>query len=352
MTGRLYVLLGLAAVVFVAVLAGLRVFADPATRLRNDLKKTPVASQQDVFAKYLNTLKPAGILDVLEADNRLCHAQAHPVGIAIYQASRDLYGSIETCNTRCTGGCFHGVLTAAVKEFAGQGNSPATFVQVAAHARQICDDSRLNAVQKKGNCAHGIGHALMFLSGYRVTESVSACRRTFPEKPLQFYCAGGVYMERDTSHGADDAKGPSLLSPCDAESAFPGACYPYKMPHVFQLGKSVEQVADMCEGMGRYHRLGCFRGIGAAWLEHVARGIRSLADICSLGSREDQEACIDGTIGKLADYDPAAAERACASLSPELSSYCRTNKGYGMYPLNKPMEWLFAEPSPTPSASR
>ena len=65
-------------------------------------------------------------------------------------------------------------------------------------------DSRLGARYSPGDCAHGVGHALMWLADYDVQPALDACK-LFVEPPLAYYCATGAYMEYVTERdpGAD-----------------------------------------------------------------------------------------------------------------------------------------------------
>ncbi|PYO54765.1 MAG: hypothetical protein DMD83_21740 [Candidatus Rokuibacteriota bacterium] len=60
-----------------------------------------------------------------------------------------------------------------------------------------------------GNCAHGVGHAILILSGYDLGEALKHCA-AFESAPLTYYCATGVFMENAINPGARDRNTGSL----------------------------------------------------------------------------------------------------------------------------------------------
>ena len=347
------------ALVFAAALVGAALLAWPrfirsdqmirralAKEFRNALQRTPRAQHQDLFTAHLEKLGASGILDVLEDHYPQCHSQAHPLGMAVFAQTRDIHQAIAACGDRCTGGCFHGVLMAAFKDYAQPpADDPEHHLElqdVVTHAQAICKDPAITAIHRQGNCAHGIGHALMFLAEYETSQAISACR-LFPERPLQYYCASGAYMERDLIHGSADTTGASLLVPCNQEEDFPAACYRYKVKYLFHPETTVAQVADLCLGLQGLQRLGCFHGLGFSQLNDVFREPSLLGATCRYGSTQDQKICIEGAIEKLADYDPRRAATACKSLAPELTAHCQQTIAYGFYSLEKPFDSYFSE---------
>ena len=58
----------------------------------------------------------------------------------------------------------------------------------------FCFTSPMRELHPAGNCAHGIGHALMFASDRNVDAALDGCSR-FAKPGMQHYCATGVFME-------------------------------------------------------------------------------------------------------------------------------------------------------------
>ena len=315
--------------------------------LKTALRETLKTEHQALFAHYLDIIGADGILDVLEHAYNLCHSQAHPLGMAVVAKTRTIDEAIAACRGRCTGGCFHGVLMAALKDYAkAPSDDPEghiEFDQLLAHAKDICDDPKTTRIHRRGNCAHGVGHALTFLAGYRLAEALDACR-SFTEQPLQYYCSSGAFMERDIVYGHADAATSSALAPCSQEETFPAACYRYKVKRLLRPGTTVEDIANRCLGLENLQRLGCFHGLGFSLLDDVFREPAMLAEVCRFGNADDQKICIEGAIEKLADYDRGRAKAACKTLAPELRDHCRQAINYGLYSLEKPFSSYFPVP--------
>jgi hypothetical protein len=328
-------------VIAVALLAGFRASRDPSSRLRAELRRVPFAGHQAVFARYLSQLPAREILDVVEEANDFCHTAAHPLGMAIFEARRDLHESFDACGNRCTGGCFHGVLTAAVKTYASaehprqNTDAPVTFEQVLAHGKAICERPDAQAASRKGSCVHGIGHALMLLSGFDLSKAIEGCR-AFSGEHLQYYCVSGVYMERDMKYGVEDANAGTPLAPCDAEHQFPAACFRYKIIRLFPTGATVDSVSQACLGLPEHQRRGCLHGLGYAAQQFIAARPERLGHICRAGDLNDRRMCVDGAIYSLAGFGRTAAETACSGLDADLKAHCHQATSDGLYSLDKP----------------
>ena len=117
---------------------------------------TSLTHPRAVFEKYLPRLGAATLLDFLERRYPGCHAQSHELGQAIFSMTRDVETALKRCDTRCTSGCMHGVVTAAFGD--------ATFGAVLARMDEFCPRGEMAAIHQPGNCAHGLGHALMFVT--------------------------------------------------------------------------------------------------------------------------------------------------------------------------------------------
>src|SRR5262245_53927149 len=211
-------------------------------------------SKRQLFEKYLDTLGPDGILDVLEATHPLCHAQAHELGRAIVARVRDLGAALGACKDRCTSGCMHGALmeafggptaigtdAAAVHHahhaghhrpgtghHPGAANPPAvTVADVEAKIVSLCSESgQMAKLYERGNCAHAMGHALMAVTGRDVERSVTGCV-AFGEPGMAYYCATGVFMEYFEAPERAVIVADDLHAPCDTYTRFPAACYRY-----------------------------------------------------------------------------------------------------------------------------
>jgi hypothetical protein len=288
-----------------------------------------------IFEKYLNSLGSEFMLDFLEAKYPYCHTQAHELGQAIFARVKEIGKTLRECKTRCTSGCMHGALMEAL------GSS--TLRDITAKMDNFCKEGEIAEMHKPGNCAHGIGHALMFVSGNDIEESLKACS-SFPNPAMGYYCATGVFMELLLTGKRDILKKPqSLHYPCDTYTKYPAACYRYKVAEILRAlrGNRRKKLVDECLSLPSSLRLGCFHGLGSEYRVAISRDPHLLPEVCGYGTPEDQAICIEGAIEKLADYDEKKALEACATLDGENAVVCRAAAKEKMYRLNKPTMRLY-----------
>lgn len=285
-----------------------------------------------VFDRYLPVLGAAALLDHVEATYPACHAEAHDLGRALFAIDRSLETALRECGTRCTSGCMHGVVAEAF------GSSTADTVL--SQMRSFCTNGEMARRHKPGNCAHGIGHALMFVNQGDVGRSIDGCLG-FPDEPMQYYCGTGVFMERFFGPARPAVASRSMHSPCDEETLFPAACYRYKGTELLKTLGDPRKVAAACLSLDDLHRRGCFHGLGYASMGRVSQNPRRISAVCGGGDRNDRVACIEGLIEKLADFQEGRARAACAFLSSDLGSVCRQTVERKMYALDKPTFSLY-----------
>ena len=306
-------------------------------------------SKRRVFEKYLNVLGADGILDFLETEYPLCHAQAHELGRAIFARLKELGPALTACQTRCTSACMHGILMEAFARERAQ-EQHVTLGDVEKRMALLCSETgEMAKMHRPGNCAHGMGHALMMVAGHDVERSLTACA-SFKNPAMAYYCATGVFMEHFEHVDAMGGKSPgprALHAPCDTHTRFPAACYRYAVPRmVGALKGDVSAVAAECLKLPRRQRLGCFHGLGSAGTRGIAETPALLGSLCGHGSSDDQVLCIEGAIEKLADLNESKALAACAILSGREADICRAAASEKMYRLQKPTMGLYYAQEP------
>jgi hypothetical protein len=285
-----------------------------------------------VFEKYLPALGPVKLLNALEETYPACHAQAHALGRAIFAATHDVEQALSECGTACTSGCMHGVVAEA---FGGE-----SIETVMATMNAFCSDGEMARLHKPGNCAHGLGHALMLVTHDDVARAIDGCLG-FTGAPMQYYCATGVYMQKFVTDRNRGAAPGTAYSPCDREHLFPGACYRYKGAEQLEHGRDHAQVAADCLRLTGSQRRGCFHGLGYASIAAVFRDPGAITDACTAGDAGDQTVCIEGVTEKLAQLDEVRARKACASLNGELRAVCAQAAERKMYGVSKPTFGLY-----------
>jgi hypothetical protein len=196
-----------------------------------------------------------------------------------------------------------------------------------------------------GDCAHGVGHALMFLSGYTVPEAIEACK-AFDNTAMKYYCATGAYMEYYVEKDVEDAKTKSLFYPCDTYD-YPAACSRYKAAGVairhYRAGKTVQEFVQECEKFQGKFRLGCFHGLGNAHMYSIVVGKTDIKDLCLTGTADEQFMCIEGSMERMAKYHKEAALRVCEQFEGRNKETCLTAVDNGMYNMNKNLSLYLAE---------
>lgn len=285
-----------------------------------------------IFKQYFATLGADGILDVLEQRNALCHAEAHDLGKEILIQVQELGAALQICGNRCSSGCMHGLLWQAFAGDANEAQQHLSLETIKPKIKSICENKAVLDTYEPGNCAHGIGHGIMVLSGYELGEALQSCK-AFETKPLEYYCVSGVFMEYD-SQPSPTAKDLSQNYPCDTYKEFPSACYKYRTRHFLAKAKgNTAVVAEECSTLEPMQRHGCFYGLGATYFFPLAKKPERLATICKFGDAQDQAMCISGAVEYLADLQPATAQLACATLTGENAKRCAEairNKRYGL----------------------
>jgi hypothetical protein len=295
-----------------------------------------------VFEQYFDKLGVQKMLDELDAFYPVCHSQAHDLGKVILATEKDINKSIEMCGNSCTGGCFHGVLMEAFAgiDFKTDDSEGHIDLDSLKHKmRTICSDDHVSDIQRIGNCAHGMGHALAYISNYNLKEALASCE-LFDAGPLIFYCTSGVFMEYDIVHGSDET--PSLYYPCDKFTDYPAACWRYRSRHVvYGLGSNQEYAYD-CMARSGFDRLGCFHGFGFYHIEKIVATPSNLRHVCQFGNMNDKKICIEGAIEKLADIDAVAAKNACNSMyNIELKNHCIVAANNKLYTLDKSFDLYY-----------
>jgi hypothetical protein len=307
--------------------------ADPAALEQfEDAYEASARRPRAVFEKFLPVLGAATLLTFLEDRYPGCHAESHELGQALYAVSGDLEVSLSRCDTRCTSGCMHGVVTEALGE--------ASVQSIQSKMESFCRQGEMASLHRPGNCAHGIGHALMFVNHGEVARSIEGCLG-FAREGMQYYCATGVFMDdflRDSTMGVTPS---SLLSPCDQETLFPAACYRYKGAEMLATLGGTDAVANECARLADLQRRGCFHGLGYAAIGIIFQDPARLVALCAAGDRADRIVCIEGVIEKLADLNEGRARGACAFIEDDTRPVCDEAVRREMYGLDKPTFALY-----------
>ena len=299
---------------------------------------------RELYERFLPRIGANGLRQVIESEAPFCHVEGHDLGKLIFSNLRDVGASLESCADACTSGCMHGVLmqffTTDTSTASSEHHHSAqlTAADVAPRIPTFCETSAVTSMYRPGDCAHGVGHAVMFLSSYDVSAGIALCER-FRTYALRYYCASGVYMEQRTQPQSQlDYLRHGALYPC-GQAAYPAACFRYAMLntirwHYARKG-TLEALQSACATLGDKYRLGCFHGIGFAHFRHVSGGKKSLAEVCGAGTRDDQTVCVEGAVERIGRFTPVVAAERCGSLSDWRRKVCERAASEKMYDMNK-----------------
>lgn len=300
--------------------------------------------RRPVYEQYIDSIGLNGILEVLKEINPTCHDEAHDLGKIVFAKLGDIGSAQRACDDGCYSGCMHGVMMEAFATVTDVNHISISDLKPI--LPEFCFDEKITTYNKPGDCAHGVGHALMFISGYDIDRALSSCVY-FDNKPMEYYCATGAYMEYLNNNEEKDAETKDLFHPC-ATNKHPAACFRYKMNHVLkrvtETGgiSALQMVAEECQKLDGFARLGCFHGFGNAHQAHLTHGIFTLDNVCGFGNDQDKRACIDGAIERLAKYHPEETDRVCDALTGEHKQLCLDGAERDMYDLEKDFSLYFS----------
>lgn len=267
-----------------------------------------------------------------------CHVIVHSLGRQTMVVKRTIKDAFASCDHTCHSGCYHGVMErflvgdeepapahvahdhGATHNHAAAGHShgPAPIARTKLQARvaAACDPQESERIRFQ--CVHGLGHAVMFFTDYRLREALALCD-TLPDAWSQTSCHGGVFMENLFASNRDkrDVSPTDLHYPCNyVQARYRTQCYLMQTWRMGEMGLGTERLFEECRKAGP-NRLDCATSIGRD-LSNEARtkNPRWAAERCELGRLDEIRACVQGVIYALIEntWDGRYALPFCASL--------------------------------------
>ncbi|MBI2206885.1 MAG: hypothetical protein HYU41_23885 [Candidatus Rokubacteria bacterium] len=312
----------LAAVVLVA--AGTPVFAAdaPSPAGIRACQRTPRPDDclDGLFRTYLAARSTADALRLVEtysaehADLRMgCHPIVHAVGRETFRVRGSVHESFAACDGTCHSGCYHGV----IERFLGPTSAGhVSHVDLERKAGDICRGDFEPFV--KFQCVHGVGHALMFFTGYHLDHALGVCDR-MGDRRTQRICYGGVFMENLTSATPEkrDVKGDDYHYPCSRLAPkYQPDCYLMQTSRMGEMGLWTNGMFVECARAGPF-RSECATSIGRDLSNYVrGDGPEFVATQCQWRVAADRYACINGVVKAVIDntWDLRYALPFCAAL--------------------------------------
>jgi hypothetical protein len=315
---------------------------DPEVRLLSLIKGCLRQGQQSaqcldlVFREFLTQQTAAEALALVQryqehdAELRLaCHPVVHAIGRELFQRAGTIHDSFVACNQTCHSGCYHGVVERFLWGETSAAVAPPHVSRAIIQQKTAAACPTDGALRLRFQCLHGLGHAVLYFSGYQLNAALELCDH-LPDAWTRRSCYGGVFMENVT--GASPEK--RLVSaidyhyPCNQVApAYRRDCYLMQTSRMIEMGLPLEALFAEC-GRAESFRDECVQSIGRD-LSNEARiyGPRQAASQCELASGTDRQACLRGVVYALVDntWDGRYALPFCATLGdPSDVSYCFT----------------------------
>jgi len=267
----------------------------------------------------------------------VCHTVAHDLGKVIYAKLRDIGASLRVCSNRCYSGCMHGVMMEVIALQKEGKDEHINFEALEPVMKELCFENEEMKVYGPGECAHGIGHAIMFLSSYDIETTLETCNK-FQDQHMKYFCADGAYMEYVGARDQGDAITKSLFYPCD-QFKYPAPCMRSKMGNVvirfYLSNKGISDIMNECEKLEGKYRVACFHGLGNSHSKIIALNKLNINQICSSEIKKEKIACIEGALHFMGKYYADKVERVCEDVDEDMKELCLLAGTQKLYSFEK-----------------
>jgi hypothetical protein len=300
------------------------------------------ACLDDIFRNVLKTYTTKNVLklvqrfEVEDAElRRDCHPIVHAVGRETFRIKGNIHDSFSACDQTCHSGCYHGAVERFLRgdEIYSQVDRHPSQSELKQKAAVACDSDV--PVKLRFQCLHGLGHALMFFSRYKLAPSLEACD-ALSEEWSRHSCYGGVFMENvfNSTPELRDLSATDYHYPCNRiDPKYRSECYVMQTSRMTEMGLSISGLFEECQKSGEYdlpctisigrdlsndvrmgqtrptankcesvtgeRRLACMRGVIYALIDNTWDGRYVLPFCVAFGDESDQQACIKESIGYL-----------------------------------------------------
>ena len=280
---------------------------------------------------FRGVLKNQSTVDALEQIQRFedvdaeirrdCHPVVHAIGRETFRLKGNIHDSFNACDQTCHSGCYHGAVERFLRGeniYAEINKHPST-TELKQKAAIACDPKL--AARFRFQCLHGLGHALLFFSNYKLIASLEVCD-IMPEDWSRASCYGGVFMENVSNSTPEtrDLSPTDYHYPCNQlDKKYRSECYTMQTSRMTEMGLSTEQIFTECVKAEEF-RDPCTLSVGRDLSNDVRIGkTRNTAEKCEQVNGDLRLACVRGVIYALIDntWDGRYALPFCAALSQE-----------------------------------
>ncbi|MGH7809120.1 MAG: hypothetical protein ACREP5_02475 [Candidatus Binatia bacterium] len=252
---------------------------------------------------------------------RDCHPIVHAIGRETFRIKGTIHDSFSACDQTCHSGCYHGSVERFLRgeSIYAEANKHPSTAELKQKAAIACDPKA--ALRFRYQCLHGLGHALLFFSAYKLVPSLEVCD-VLPEEWGRASCYGGVFME-NVSNATPETRDLSPTDyhyPCNKiDKKYRAECYVMQTSRMTEMGLTTERIFEECRNAEEF-RDSCLASIGRDLSNDVRLGkTRATAATCERVSGEARLACMRGVIYALIDntWDGRYALPFCEALGQE-----------------------------------
>ncbi len=306
-----------------------------------------------VFKEYLAHRSTKDALAMLQCYGDLdvdiragCHPVAHAIGRETFRVTGTVDLSFQACDQTCLSGCYHGALERFLRGDA-PGDGHISLRELQKKAALACDPAL--PFRLLFQCLHGLGHAVMYFSGYDLRSSLTVCEATGGSWHASA-CFGGVFMENIVAAERDkrDVSPTDYQYPCNSlDTKYRADCYLLQTSRMREMGLTAAQILVEC-GKAGAHRNICIQSLGRDLSDEVrVGGGKSVASTCGLAKGDDRTACIRGVVFSLVDnrWDAHLAFPHCTDYADALDArYCfETTASYLKWSYSKTADEILAQ---------
>ena len=286
-----------------------------------------------LFAEYLKSHTTLEALALLQCygdhDNNIevaCHPVSHAIGRDTFAIKGTIDQSFQACDQTCHSGCYHGVMERFLRGDAADQGGHISFAEIQAKVATACPATLES--RQRFQCLHGLGHAILYYSGYDLRQSLVLCESTGDEW-AKASCRGGVFMENLVAAESDkrDVSPTDYHYPCDAiDEKYKSDCYVMQTSRMTEMGLTSAQIFVECRKADIYSTI-CIQSLGRD-LSNGARvgDARGVSSTCELGQNADEvQACTRGVVYALIDntWDGKFALPYCNTYTnADAKTYC------------------------------
>lgn len=262
------------------------------------------------------------------------HQIGHALGQVLYE--REGFAAISLCGDSFTYGCLHSIVGLSYDE-EGPGS-----------VDSILNSCSENTGIPKKDCLHAVGHALVYVHGYRkdaLTDILNRCDRAQIGTPFDYEdsCYGGAFMEYNMHFMSDNegAYGVGRMFD-DATSREPCAaitgedrvatCSFWLLPwyhgqlkgHEWRFNeKAFGLLGDFCYSMDKKNQAACLMAVGREAAANTLP-IRLIVSYCGAAARDSLgfDTCILGAVRILNSKHSEMVTPLCEAVAKERHSAC------------------------------